>query len=133
MVSTSAVLVYKHLRSSLGAVDPEKGYQGRLEAFLNTVRFERFGAAAWRGFPLFAGTLDVGVPLPAGHGSRLNLPSDADAFDEPFADSSAIATHYVSALAAGPTKDVLSGDGGDEVFGGYVTYQADRLALVGAR
>jgi asparagine synthase (glutamine-hydrolysing) len=51
-----------------------------------------------------------------------------DAFDEPFADSSAVAAWAVSEAAAGRTKVVLSGDGGDEVFGGYVIYQADRLA-----
>ena len=50
------------------------------------------------------------------------------AFDEPFADSSAVASYYVAQMAAGHTKVVLSGDGGDEVFGGYVIYQADRLA-----
>jgi len=51
-----------------------------------------------------------------------------EAFDEPFADSSAVAAYYVAQVAGEHTKVVLSGDGGDEVFGGYVIYQADRLA-----
>jgi asparagine synthase (glutamine-hydrolysing) len=60
--------------------------------------------------------------------AALLLPALAEAFDEPFADSSALPTYLVSRLAAGDVKVALCGEGADELFGGYYTYAADLLA-----
>jgi asparagine synthase (glutamine-hydrolysing) len=57
-----------------------------------------------------------------------DLPKIAAAFEEPFGDSSALPTHYLARETRKHVKVALSGDGGDELFGGYDRYRAMRLA-----
>jgi len=68
------------------------------------------------------------------HLSRIDerdLFSDIDTiilnFDEPYADSSLLASYFVAQKAKAKIKVALTGDGGDEVFGGYNKYYIGKL------
>jgi asparagine synthase (glutamine-hydrolysing) len=78
---------------------------------------------------------EVAALFNTNHRERQASPDLGDMFerlvvhlDEPFADVSMFPTFSVSELAREQVKVVLSGDGGDELFGGYDAYQAQALA-----
>ena len=73
----------------------------------------------------------LGVPLRVEtfdeEGARTHLPDALLAYDEPFGDSSSLATYLVARHISRDVKVALGGDGGDEVFAGYPKYHAVRL------
>lgn len=85
----------------------ERGYAQQVASQLGTQHFEQVLSEK-----LLLETVEAAV----GH------------LDEPLADPSLIPTYLLAQLAASHVKVALSGDGGDELWGGYVTYRAHQLA-----
>ncbi len=82
---------------------------------LNEARFARAVAD-------YLGTEHVELPLD--HSSVDLLQVLARQYDEPVADSSMIPTYLLARTVSRHCKVVLGGDGGDELFGGYLAYQS---------
>lgn len=67
------------------------------------------------------------------HVARATLEELWDYLDEPLADASIVPTFFLSKMTREQVKVALAGEGGDELFGGYPTYQAHKLAGVWRR
>ncbi|HET8923513.1 MAG TPA: asparagine synthase (glutamine-hydrolyzing) [Candidatus Acidoferrum sp.] len=67
----------------------------------------------------------------------LDLPSAVEELtyysDEPFADAGAVPVWFLASLSRKNVTVALSGEGADELFGGYLTYRADELAATARR
>jgi asparagine synthase (glutamine-hydrolysing) len=88
---------------------------GFQDALFDESRFAREAAE-------FLGTTHTEIILSADEAS-LTLRQLPGAIDEPFADSSQLPTYLVSKVARRDVTVCLSGDGGDELFGGYPRYE----------
>lgn len=109
-IDSSAVVSY--MVESLGSTFPVFTIGFDEDAF-SEVEYARTTATRWG--------LDHHVEIVTPDALEI-LPDLVRHFGEPFADSSAIPTYYVSRLARRHVPMVLSGDGGDEMFLGYDNY-----------
>ena len=71
--------------------------------------------------------------LRLGPASAAELEGVTASYDEPSGDATALPYWLLARFAAGHVKAVLTGEGADELFGGYQTYAADRLGPHAAR
>ena len=119
-----AVLLSGGVDSSLVTAIAARSSRHRVRTFtvtlpddpqLNEARFARAVAE-------YLGTEHVELPLD--HSSVDLLQTLARQYDEPVADSSMIPTYLLAKTVSRHCKVVLGGDGGDELFGGYLAYQA---------
>ena len=109
------------LDSSLVSLYAAKNYSTQLKTFSVGFEYESFNELPY--------ARAISKQIGSEHNEIILNPSDLSIVDdllkeygEPFADSSAIPTYYVSKFAGNSVKVALGGDGGDEVFAGYRTY-----------
>ncbi len=115
-IDSSLVTAYAHEASTA----PMTAYSiGFTDARFDESRFARATAEA------------IGVPIRVElfdeHTARAQVPDALLAYDEPFGDSSSLATYLLSQHVGRDFKVALGGDGGDEAFAGYHKYIATYL------
>jgi asparagine synthase (glutamine-hydrolysing) len=115
-IDSSLITAYAHEVSNA----PIKAYSiGFTESHFDESPFAR-QTAAKLGVPINVEIFDE-------EKARAKLPDALLAYDEPFGDSSSLATYLLSHHVARDFKVALGGDGGDEVFAGYKKYMVVRL------
>ena len=109
------------LDSSLVSLYAAKNYSTQLKTFSVGFEYESFNELPY--------ARAISKQIGSEHNEIILNPDDLSIVDdllkeygEPFADSSAIPTFYVSKFAGKSVKVALGGDGGDEIFAGYRTY-----------
>ena len=113
--------------SSLIAALMQAESKARVKTFSVGFEDEKFNEAGHASnIAKYLGT-DHSELILTGDDARDVIPSLPQIYDEPFADSSQIPTVMLSRLASEQVKVALAGDGGDEVFGGYVRYGVSSL------
>src|SRR4051794_2716223 len=121
------VLLSGGIDSSAIAVMAAKHYPGRIKTFTAT-----FEDASFDESPFSKLVADrIGAEhheIEISAASLIGLvPKLGELVDEPLGDSSFVPTYFLCKLVSQHVKVALGGDGGDELFAGYPTYQAHRL------
>ena len=122
------VLLSGGLDSSAIAVMAARHYPGRIKTFTATFEDASFDESPYRPDRGRTGSARSTTRSTVSADSLLALvPRLGELVDEPLGDSSFVPTYLLSQLVRQHVKVALGGDGGDELFAGYPTYQAHRL------
>ncbi len=121
------VLLSGGLDSSAITVAAAEAYGGTLETFTATFEDASFDERRYaRLVAQMAGTRHHELQVTSDDLLGI-VPALGELMDEPLGDSSFVPTYLISKFARRHVKVALGGDGGDELFAGYPTYQAHRL------
>jgi asparagine synthase (glutamine-hydrolysing) len=121
------VLLSGGIDSSAIAVMAAKHYPGRIQTFTATFEDSSFDESPFsRVVAERIGSEHHEIDISADRLLAL-IPKLGELVDEPLGDSSFVPTYLLSHLVSQHVKVALGGDGGDELFAGYPTYQAHRL------
>lgn len=121
------VLLSGGIDSSAVALAAAEAYPGRLKTFAAVFEDSSFDESGYaRIVAEAAGTEHHEVPVTSSDLLSI-VPDLGRLIDEPLGDSSFVPTYLLCRFVSQQVKVVLGGDGGDELFAGYPTYQAHRL------